>query len=251
MRPGLELTPVDPPAPPGGTGPASSRRPWTSLWEARVGLRGRSGDSVETGHCRCALWPGSRRRGIREWRGDRRRFRGDRLAALAASRSGLEQSTDSSGRIIPSRTRATIWRRWRFSGVTAVNAISPNGRDGESRGLRSCRIGWVEPGAREAPAPTGGGSVPHLVCDRRHRDPGGAGSGCRRETICPTCGRSIELAFLQGHADDRDLRAWLPSQDCCTSVIDELCPDINLFCSHEHLEEWRRRAGAPVGTVLP
>ena len=33
-------------------------------------------------------------------------------------------------------------------------------------------------------------------------------------------------------------------------MIDELCPDMNLFCSEEHLEQWRRRAGARVGTVL-
>lgn len=79
--------------------------------------------------------------------------------------------------------------------------------------------------------------------------PAALGADAVARTTCPTCGRSIELAFRQGHADDRDPRAWLPPQDCCTSVIDELCPDMNLFCSEEHLEEWRR-AGPRVGNVL-
>ncbi len=70
-------------------------------------------------------------------------------------------------------------------------------------------------------------------------------------TACPACGRSIEVEFRQGRAIDVEgFRAWLPQQDCCTSVVDELCPDMNLFCSEAHLEEWRRRAGDPSGTVL-
>ncbi len=70
-------------------------------------------------------------------------------------------------------------------------------------------------------------------------------------TACPACGRSIEVEFRAGRAlEDGALRAWLPQRDCCTSVIDELCPEMNLFCSEHHLEEWRRRAGDPPGTVL-
>lgn len=81
--------------------------------------------------------------------------------------------------------------------------------------------------------------------------PSALGADAVASTTCPTCGRSIEVTFRQGRApDDRELRAWLPSQDRCTSVIDELCPDMNLFCSEEHLERWRRRAGDPTGTVL-
>jgi hypothetical protein len=70
-------------------------------------------------------------------------------------------------------------------------------------------------------------------------------------TSCPTCGRSIEVEFRKGRAsDDPDLRAWLPAQDCCASVVDERCPDMNLFCGTEHLEEWRRRLGDPPGKAL-
>lgn len=70
-------------------------------------------------------------------------------------------------------------------------------------------------------------------------------------TACPTCGRSIGIDFSEGRAAaDGELRAWLPRQDCCTSVVDELCPDMNLFCSEAHLEEWHRRSGDPQGVVL-
>jgi hypothetical protein len=81
--------------------------------------------------------------------------------------------------------------------------------------------------------------------------PAALGADAAASTTCPTCGRSIEVAFREGQSPDEEkLRAWLPPQDWCTSVIDELCPDMNLFCSEEHLEEWRRRAGDPTGTVL-
>ncbi|MGH2657476.1 MAG: alkylmercury lyase family protein [Actinomycetota bacterium] len=81
--------------------------------------------------------------------------------------------------------------------------------------------------------------------------PAALGADAVAHTACPTCGQPIEVAFREGQAADRDeLRAWLPTLDCCTSVVDELCPEMNLFCSEAHLEEWRRRAGHPAGVVL-
>jgi alkylmercury lyase len=81
--------------------------------------------------------------------------------------------------------------------------------------------------------------------------PAALGADALASTACPTCGRPIELVFQEGRAPrDADLRAWLPRQDCCTSVVDELCPDMNLFCTEAHLEEWRRRAGDPAGMML-
>lgn len=81
--------------------------------------------------------------------------------------------------------------------------------------------------------------------------PAALGADAVARTACPTCGRPIEVAFRRGQAVDRDeLRAWLPTLDCCTSVVDELCPEMNLFCSEAHLEDWRRRAGHPAGVVL-
>jgi alkylmercury lyase len=81
--------------------------------------------------------------------------------------------------------------------------------------------------------------------------PAALGADALASTACPTCGRPIELELQEGRAPrDADLRAWLPRQDCCTSVVDELCPDMNLFCTEAHLEEWRHRAGDPAGVVL-
>jgi alkylmercury lyase len=81
--------------------------------------------------------------------------------------------------------------------------------------------------------------------------PAALGVDAAAATACPTCGRPIEVEFRQGRApENRELRAWLPRQDCCTSVVDELCPDMNLFCTEAHLEQWRRRTGNPVGTAL-
>lgn len=81
--------------------------------------------------------------------------------------------------------------------------------------------------------------------------PAALGADAVARTACPACGQAIEVEFREGRASDNEqLRAWLPPQDCCTSVIDELCPDMNLFCSEEHLEEWRHRQGDPPGAVL-
>ncbi|MGH2546679.1 MAG: alkylmercury lyase family protein [Actinomycetota bacterium] len=70
-------------------------------------------------------------------------------------------------------------------------------------------------------------------------------------TGCPTCGRPIEIEFREGRAGpDPEVRAWLPVQDCCASVVDDLCPDMNLFCNSGHLDEWRRREGRRAGSAL-
>ncbi|MGH2655498.1 MAG: organomercurial lyase [Actinomycetota bacterium] len=81
--------------------------------------------------------------------------------------------------------------------------------------------------------------------------PAALGVDAVARTACPTCGCPIEVEFREGRATgEGEIRAWLPAQDCCTSVIDELCPDMNLFCTEEHLEEWRHRAGDPPGAAL-
>lgn len=81
--------------------------------------------------------------------------------------------------------------------------------------------------------------------------PAALGVDAIASTKCPACSQSIEVNLRKGRPpDDGKLRAWLPSEDCCTSVVDEICPDMNLFCNEHHLEEWRHRAGDPLGAVL-
>ena len=81
--------------------------------------------------------------------------------------------------------------------------------------------------------------------------PAAFGEDAVATTACPACGRPIEVEFREGRAtSDPELRAWLPVQDCCASVVDDLCPDMNLFCNQEHLEDWRRGAGRRAGTAL-
>jgi hypothetical protein len=81
--------------------------------------------------------------------------------------------------------------------------------------------------------------------------PAALGAHAVAATACPTCGRAIQVELRGGRArPDQALRAWLPRRDRCASVIDELCPDMNLFCTEEHLQEWRHQRGDPPGVAL-
>lgn len=48
---------------------------------------------------------------------------------------------------------------------------------------------------------------------------------------------------------DLDLVLWLPTASC-SHVVTQFCPDVNFFCSREHLEAWRSQAGELVGETL-
>jgi Alkylmercury lyase len=37
----------------------------------------------------------------------------------------------------------------------------------------------------------------------------------------------------------------------CEKVMSDFCPAANLFCSREHVADWRQRAGSPEGAALP
>ena len=81
--------------------------------------------------------------------------------------------------------------------------------------------------------------------------PAALGADAVATTACPVCGRSMEIWFREGRAsDDAEIRLWVPSKEGCTNVVEEYCPEANLFCSEEHLQLWRRRAGDPPGTVM-
>lgn len=66
---------------------------------------------------------------------------------------------------------------------------------------------------------------------------------------CAHCGESLLVHVDHGEPPaDSPLRGWVPPTEC-GNVRADLCPLANLFCSLEHLEEWRTGAGKPPGHV--
>src|SRR5438094_52744 len=72
----------------------------------------------------------------------------------------------------------------------------------------------------------------------------------RATTTCPQCGRTMEVDIRGGcPVNFPEAVIWLPSKSC-SSVADELCPDMNLFCDERHLREWSSQSGDPAGQSL-
>lgn len=70
-------------------------------------------------------------------------------------------------------------------------------------------------------------------------------------TSCRWCDQPVEITFRQGEPiTDTPAVVWLPEQPTCSNVVQEFCPEANLFCDRAHLEAWRRDAGEPAGRVL-
>lgn len=69
-------------------------------------------------------------------------------------------------------------------------------------------------------------------------------------TTCPACQRSLTVDIDAGRLLETDTPVlWMPSGPC-ERVIDDFCPYANLFCTGEHVEDWRRSAGDPDGQVV-
>lgn len=68
-------------------------------------------------------------------------------------------------------------------------------------------------------------------------------------TNCPTCGSGLEIAIRAGVPDDRPFVTWMPFGPC-ENVIRDFYADANLFCSKEHVDDWRAAAGTPDGAAL-
>lgn len=80
--------------------------------------------------------------------------------------------------------------------------------------------------------------------------PAALGEDATVETSCPHCGRPIEISMPKGRSlGASGFVAWLPSKEV-TRVVDELCPEINLFCDEDHLGAWRADSGDPPGRAL-
>jgi DNA-binding transcriptional ArsR family regulator len=66
-------------------------------------------------------------------------------------------------------------------------------------------------------------------------------------TSCAHCGATLSVEIDHGEPLlDSPLRGWMPPTDC-DNVRADVCPLANLFCSLEHLEQWRAGAGDPLG----
>jgi alkylmercury lyase len=80
--------------------------------------------------------------------------------------------------------------------------------------------------------------------------PAALGEDAQVATACPHCSAEITLTIRSGapHAGD-DLVLWLPTSSC-SHVVTQFCPDVNFFCSREHLDAWRSKVGEAEGRVL-
>ncbi len=80
--------------------------------------------------------------------------------------------------------------------------------------------------------------------------PAALGEDGEVETTCPYCSARIVVPIRSGVPQaDAQLVLWLPTASC-SHVVTQFCPDVNFFCSRDHLDDWRSRAGEPEGETL-
>ena len=80
--------------------------------------------------------------------------------------------------------------------------------------------------------------------------PAALGVDARTVSSCPACRRQLEVVIAAGVPADDPFLVWMPIGPC-ENVMRDFCPAANLFCSHEHVGDWRRRSGMPDGVALP
>lgn len=68
-------------------------------------------------------------------------------------------------------------------------------------------------------------------------------------THCGFCGKAIDVRIQQGEPETTSEVGWLPDESC-SNVMAEFCPSALLFCSQDHLDEWRAREAIGSGTAL-
>ena len=77
---------------------------------------------------------------------------------------------------------------------------------------------------------------------------GALGADAVGHTSCGSCGLEIEVVVKEGLPEGQWI-GWLPNE-VCSNVRTEFCPTALFFCSREHLDAWRRAAGADQGEAL-
>lgn len=69
-------------------------------------------------------------------------------------------------------------------------------------------------------------------------------------TRCEHCGRRVTIEMPEGRVNaGLPYVLWCPGK-VCSVVVEEFCPEANLFCDIDHLEAWRKGAGDPPGRPL-
>lgn len=77
--------------------------------------------------------------------------------------------------------------------------------------------------------------------------PAALGLDALARTRCGHCGTRLDIPIAGGAPPaDSPVVGWLPGQSC-TNVQLDFCPAANLFCTPQHLANWRTRAGDPPG----
>jgi alkylmercury lyase len=69
------------------------------------------------------------------------------------------------------------------------------------------------------------------------------------EIQCGICERPADVVIKQGEPEKSPLIGWIPDESC-SNVMAEFCASALLFCSQEHLGEWRARDTTGSGTAL-
>lgn len=84
--------------------------------------------------------------------------------------------------------------------------------------------------------------------------PGMLGTGANILSRCAHCLTPVEVTVtpqrLDGHHPQECL-VWFPlAAEACSPVAESRCPDMNFFCSKEHLDTWAKARGNPDGLPM-
>ena len=81
--------------------------------------------------------------------------------------------------------------------------------------------------------------------------PAALGVDAEVDTVCGFCAQRLHVSVIDGepHAE-AGLAMWLPTTGPCDNLRADFCAHANLFCSPDHLQQWRARAGEPTGELL-
>jgi len=78
---------------------------------------------------------------------------------------------------------------------------------------------------------------------------GALGADGSIESISPSTGSPIRITFLRGLPEETNAVVFYADDSCCTSVLDEWCPNVNFFETPKEAKAWGEEKGVE-GTVV-